>query len=281
MGGGNSCSLCRSSNTTSQLKYKEIDIKHVKQPVPIIHSDLESEMLNVVNLKPGENTKFLFYTVYCSDLKISPPIDIKYFTEICRWSIDDDYLNDALKKAEYIMYATCTSSSQNITGIKAFALMNSDTTDSDAMYLSLLCNAEIYSDEHDRYVHLRLGQLMFLGLLNYSRIYLGKKHVYNHAGDINLVSLYGRNHWKLGDKLCDQLDEVSINFPKPSDYQKMEAYTLDFISKGKIIQTNHGTKMKLCNFNFNILFAELMEHTYTVINSFPHGTINNTLCHFA
>jgi hypothetical protein len=151
------------------------------------------------------------------------------------------------------------------------------------MYLGLVCNAEIIVDDPmapkgNRFIKLRLGQLMFLGIANYCKG-IGKKHIYNHAADISLIPYYGRNMWLPGLKGCDQEEDISKGFP--SDPSEMIGYVKGIEACGSYKpDINSGYRMKLCNYDFNVMFADLLKHTEDIVAA-NGGDLDSNLCNFS
>lgn len=252
----------------------------VKKPAPGLLID---SMTQIVNMQPGDKVKFLdTYDIYFVDLRktdrnLANIIDnpgpgykfIDGINETCRWSITDKYFKETVEQCDYAMIAVVMDDADprfKYYGAKAFAFIKADApSDPKGCYLKLVCNAGIWT-ENAGDVKLRLGHLMFLGLLNYAQKHLGKQHVYNHASNLGLIPYYGRNGWVPSDVACGESD-YGDGFP--SELDKMSPYVQELEKQGKIKPTSHGYKMKLCDPVFQVMFEDLLQHTTHVLANVP------------
>lgn len=262
----------------------------------VVYDDpIEKEMIDVVNLKPGESVDFLFYRVYFYDLMkhTFPQSDPKYpeknflsgISELCRWSIDEQYFNKSLKNAEYAIVAIC--SDDNYSGIKTLILARRDFQDPNGVYLDLMCNADLAAetDKAEKgYINLRIrtAQLLMLTMFNYSREYLKATHAYNAAATTDLVSFYGRNGWVPRTRDCSKDDELAREFAT-LDYGDIDEFVKKMESQRRIKKDTSGSyPMKLCNYNFNNMFSELLIHTHDILKYLDQFDIDlNDFCNFA
>jgi hypothetical protein len=253
---------------------------------------LEKEMVSVVNLQPGENTKFLHLRIYFIHLEkhgnerypskdpLHPELPfIDDNDESCHWTIGSAYFEEAKAKADYAIVAICNT--EKYSGIKSFILGHRDKSDPSGMHISLVCNSSVVDIDSEP-VKLRIGQLLQLTLLNYAFTKFGMTYAYNNACSSTVAVQYGRNGWLPSSTNCGTPDVVADKFP--TKYSLMKSYIDKKIEEKQIVPTNVGIRMKLCKRTFNDSFRELLHHTIDVMNELleRHPDLDiNTLCDFA
>ena len=291
---------------------------------------IEQDMINVVNLKPGESAPFLFYTIHFVDLKNPIGFDedrikkiIKDSYKICkrRGSLPLSYLEKSVARSRYMLVAINNNGLSN-TGSVLMAVRDRD--DPEGIYVHASCNTEfayvkrkkhpLYKQMHDKVtlevddltdqeiilelnpkcklipippqyrpiyksmlvsgrltalniekkdikISLRTAQLLKLTLFNYCNTYLNIKHAYNSAAEVDAAMIHARNGMTLKTVKCNQPDQLAERFNSLSTDEKrqlMESGTLSKDSSGSY-------PMKLCNYNFNVLLANLLTHTINAI----------------
>jgi hypothetical protein len=130
---------------------------------------------------------------------------------------------------------------------------------------SLLVNRRLKAlniEEHTRIkLNLRTAQLLKLTLFNYCNRVLNIKHAYNAAAGVDAAMLHARNGMTLRAEKCNQPDQLAERFNLLSTDKKKQ-----LIESGTLKTDESGSyPMKLCNYNFNVLFADLLHHTLKAI----------------
>jgi hypothetical protein len=307
------------------------------QAKPFLGIPIEKDMINVVNLAPGESAPFLFYTIHFIDLKNPIGFDkdkikqiIKDSTSICRRGsagLPLSYLEKAVEKSRYLLVAINNNESLTVgsillavpdsndpAGIYVDASCNTDNghvkrknplfaqqkdllaleinslTDKEILvefnkpkqpsqqiqsiqpnrlnyYKSLLVDRRLKAlniEEHTRIkLNLRTAQLLKLTLFNYCNRVLNIKHAYNAAAGVDAAMLHARNGMTLRTEKCNQPDQLAERFNLLSTDKKKQ-----LIESGTLKTDSSGSyPMKLCNYNFNVLFADLLHHTLKAIEN--------------
>ena len=274
---------------------------------------IEKEMIDVVNLKPGESTKFLFYRVYFIDLKASPFLTqdpehpknrfITTIEEPCRWAIKQDYFQEVLRDSEYAIVCICNDGS-DWSGMKSFVLAKRDPHDPKGIYIHLTCNNELtkcmsIEDFGQRPlpadarrlgkticvpIKIRTGILLKIAMFNYAKHHLGIDHAYNAASSINLVKVYKNDGYSLRTTNCDEDDDISLQFNELASDQLLE-YTESQVKAGRYKKDlSDSYPMKLCKYNFNSMFKVLLSNTikiYDNLLSIGVDLHNADMCQFA
>ena len=108
---------------------------------------------------------------------------------------------------------------------------------------------------------LRTAQLLKLTLFNYCNTYLNIKHAYNSAAVVDAAMLHARNGMTLKTVKCNQPDQLAERFNSlPTDKKRQ------LIESGTLRKDSSGSyPMKLCNYNFNVMLADLLDHTIKAI----------------
>jgi hypothetical protein len=290
---------------------KNISFDTIMAAQVVYGNPIEKEMIDVVNLNPGESTKFLFYRVYFIDLKASPFLTQdpehpknKFLTSIdepCRWDIKQGYFQKVLRDSEYAIVCICNDGSK-WSGIKSFVLAKRDPLDPKGIYIHLTCNNKLTKDIEDfrqsplpasakRWrktisvpIKIRTGMLLTLAMFNYAKHHLGIHHAYNAAASINLVKVYKNDGYSLRTTNCDEDDDISLQFNElPSD-QLLE-YTESQVKSGRYKKDlSDSYPMKLCKYNFNSMFKVLFDNTiqiYDNLLSIGVDLHNADMCKFA
>ena len=274
---------------------------------------IEKEMIDVVNLKPGESTKFLFYRVYFIDLKTSPFLTQdpehpknKFITEIeqpCRWSIKPAYFQEVLSDSEYAIVCICNDGT-NWSGIMSFLLAKRDPLDPKGIYIHLTCNNALTKEmsiedfgqrplpaDAKKYgkaivlpIKIRTGLLLKIAMFNYAKHHLGIVHAYNAASNIELVKVYKKDGYSLRTTNCDEDDDISLQFNELAS-DKLVDYVESQVKSGRYKTDLSGSyPMKLCKYNFNSMFKALLTNTikiYDNLSSIGVDLHNPDMCEFA
>ena len=275
------------------------------------NSVLEQQMVRVMNLNPGENTELLHLQVYMVDLKKDGPLKANPMNPgltwtdnlrmACRWVISETYYQEALKNADFGVFAICdkyedpdssndlesrwpspadfSESSENETyngfsGPQSFAI-GKMLPDGQSCYIDLICNAKNVN------LKVPFGEIMLLSLLNHFH-YLGAKHAFNHAANIDLIPHYARNTWSIQTKgtNCDDKDDIAEQF-NALPYSETKEFVEDLESKGSVDVTSSGYPMKLCNYNFNEMFGRLLSLSQKKHReAIDKGLDLSTVCYF-
>lgn len=250
---------------------------------------IEKEMINLMNLKPGESADFLHLTVYNVDLKSQGPFEkdpkhpeatyIHGINEPCRFKIGDDYYKESLKKAHYGVYAICHDADEDYSGIKALAIATI-RPDGKSAYINLICNAN-HSDFYGNMYKVPFGEVMLLSLLSFLHT-LGIQDIYNHASNIDLIKHYSRNGWLI-DSVghCDG-DPIATHFATLTP-DNATSYVQELEKDGKIkICPKKGYPMKLCKYNLNTIFGTILPVVQQKHKEALEGEINmDQICNFA
>ena len=110
-------------------------------------------------------------------------------------------------------------------------------------------------------LNLRTAQLLQLTLFNYCNRVLNIKHAYNAAAGVDAAMLHARNGMTLRSEKCNQPDQLAERFNLLSTDKKKQ-----LIESGTLKTDSSGSyPMKLCNYNFNVLLADLLDHTIKAI----------------
>ena len=128
-------------------------------------------------------------------------------------------------------------------------------------YKSLLVDRRLKALNIDREMinklNFRTAQLLQLTLFNYSNKVLNITHAYNAASGVDAAMLHARNGMTLRTVNCGQPDQLAERFNLLSTDKKRQ-----LIESGTLKTDSSGSyPMKLCNYNFNVLFADLLDHT--------------------
>ena len=304
---------------------------------------IEHDMINVVNLKPGESAPFLFYTIHFVDLQNPIGFDeeqikkiIKETRPICnRGSLGNlplSYMEKSLARSRYMLvainngpisikfgmslgsivlavpdhddpegiyvHASCNTTSANLRGtnplfqqmhdkvtlevddlkdeeiileyynkrIPGLKAINMPITPVDRKgYKEMLVSGRLNALKINKViwfnVSLRTAQLLKLTLFNYCNTYLNIKHAYNSAAVVDAAMLHARNGMTLKTAKCNQPDQLAERFNSLSTDKKRQ-----LIESGTLKKDSSGSyPMKLCNYNFNVLLANLLTHTINAI----------------
>ena len=106
-------------------------------------------------------------------------------------------------------------------------------------------------------LNFRTAQLLQLTLFHYCNKKLNIQHAYNSASGVDAAMLHSRNGMTLRTVNCGQHDQLAERFnllPTDKKRQLIESGTLKTDSSGSY-------PMKLCNYNFNVLLVDLLDHT--------------------
>jgi len=114
-------------------------------------------------------------------------------------------------------------------------------------------------------MHFRMAQLLKLTLFNYANHHLGIRHAYNSASGVSAAKTHARNGMTLRSANCGQPDQLAEQYSKiPLDDKGQ--YMERMAKEGKFKRDDtEAYPMKLCNYNFNVLFADLLDHTIGVL----------------
>ena len=234
----------------------------------LTNEEVKEQMINVLKLKPGESTKFLWTTVYFASekplVKFRPFPEYKQdFNEACQNNIGFYYLFHILRTAQFGMFAVCNDGRN-----QAMVFADVDKHDANGLYIHLSCNKTKNS------YGIRVAHLLKLAMLNYAKEQLGLKHAYNAAANLELVAFHAKSSgMTLRDKDCDADgdgdDDISRTFNSISNTQRKMNFTNSLVknpnSKYKM-DTSASYPMKLCNYNMEKMFEELLEHTMKKYN---------------
>jgi hypothetical protein len=119
---------------------------------------VQNEMKDVINLKPGESSPFLFYTVHFIDLSMPetfPPkftIEglLKYSRQICRsgmtgGGLSESYIKKSVDQSRYLVIASDKTGKH----VGAFVLARMDHDDPRGIYVEASCNTPFPSLTRD------------------------------------------------------------------------------------------------------------------------------------
>lgn len=299
--------------------------------------DIEKDMKKVINLAPGESTKFLFYTVYFCDLTKQETIpewfNIETFVrnsyQICRsggttgGGLSTSYIKQALAVSRYLVIAADEENN-----IGAFVFGHIDDIDPRGIYVEASCNTvnatlekkpkeyelktaqfkeqvKVMSAEEivdrlktlgkeasvhqikanpniyrsvlakrmlenlnlkpiEEKLNVRTAQLLKIALFKYANK-IGIKHAYNSAASVSVAQFHARNGMLLRSANCDEPDEVAEEFSRVP-YEDKPKYIEDAVKSGKFKADKTGSyPMKLCKYNIDVLFTEVVHHTATTV----------------
>jgi hypothetical protein len=110
-------------------------------------------------------------------------------------------------------------------------------------------------------VSIRTAQLLKIALFNYVKRELKMKHAYNAASSPEVAKFHSRNGMVLRTTNCQMPDQIAETFGRlPLD--ERVPYMKGLVQKGEFkLDSTDSYPMKLCDYNFNALFHELLEHT--------------------
>jgi hypothetical protein len=318
----------------------------------VIGIPIEQEMLDVVNLTPGQSAPFLFYTVHFIDLQNPVGFEdkieslLKDTTVICTrgsaGGLPASYIAKAQAKSRYLVVAIGKDPNDDeATPVGAFVLARPDHDDPAGIYVEAMCNIQstTLTREHplfneskakltaevnnlskqelvDEYnlnsppgkqitvqklammektyrsvvakrrldaldlkpteakVSIRTAQLLQLALFNYANRVLNMKHAYNAASGIDAAKTHARNGMTLRSANCGQVDQLAEQFSAVPLEEKAE-YMQNLVKEGKFkLDASDSYPMKLCNYNFNKLFANLLDHTLVTLTKLENAGFN-------
>jgi len=299
----------------------------------VIGIPVEQEMLNVINLQPGDSTTFLFYTVHFIDLQnpvgFEEDIDtlLKNTGTICTrgaaGGLTPAYIAKVQARSRYLVVALGNDDSRSV---GAFVIARPDHNDPAGIYIEASCNLQSadLTRKHPRYdeeearnraevarltkeelieefnlrsppakhiktlgvnektyrsivvkkrmealqlepivsrISLRTAQLVKLTIFNYANKTLGMRHAYNSASGVDAAKTHARNGMTLRSANCGQPDQLAELFSKIPLNDKGQ-YMERMVKEGKFKLDDAGAyPMKLCNYTFNVLFSDLLDHT--------------------
>ncbi len=119
---------------------------------------------------------------------------------------------------------------------------------------------------------LRTAQLLKLTLFNYAKKALHKEHVYNAAAGTTAAITHATNGMTLRTAKCGQPDQPAEKFTErfASLSKEQQKMLLDEIFSKKTfdpykfniqLDSSGSLPMKLCNYNFDVMYAELLQYT--------------------
>jgi hypothetical protein len=87
------------------------------------------------------------------------------------------------------------------------------------------------------------------------------RHAYNSASGVDAAKTHARNGMTLRSANCGQPDQLAELFSKIPLNDKGQ-YMERMVKEGKFKLDDSGAyPMKLCNYTFNVLFSDLLDHT--------------------
>jgi hypothetical protein len=113
-------------------------------------------------------------------------------------------------------------------------------------------------------INIRTAQLLKLVMFKYANTQ-GFKHVYNSAASLAVMQFHSRNGMVLRSSNCDSPDSIADEFAGLKLDQRGE-FTDNLVKSGKFkLDKTQAYPMKLCNYDFDILAAEALDHTLNVM----------------